>query len=259
MRLDASPHYRIAIMANHPRRLRLISRPFTHLVDAQAEAMRIGQSMWLSPADIVLQRKAYGDYWQEFLSEDDLDTFEGWLRYQGFDVATPDQLEMLRNHFDEMRERNLATPKMGRIDFKPLKPGECRYAVAIRKDSDLWLTLWVRRSPKGDVYVLVPRPNSDWNPHTSYHHKGDFHVKSFYDCKIDGRAQRNTTPQPWPIAATANSPTSPGKRSTDSSRRRACNRSRSRQAGLPGGPPQRGLRRKSDRTLTGVWTPQSGS
>ena len=25
---------------------------------------------------------------QEFISEDDLHTFEGWLRYQGFDVAT---------------------------------------------------------------------------------------------------------------------------------------------------------------------------
>ena len=31
---------------------------------------------------------------QEFISEDDLATFEGWLRYQGFDAAmlAPDEL-----------------------------------------------------------------------------------------------------------------------------------------------------------------------
>jgi hypothetical protein len=37
----------------------------------------------------------------EFISEDDLHTFEGWLRYQGFDVATtsPQDLAMWRELF----------------------------------------------------------------------------------------------------------------------------------------------------------------
>jgi hypothetical protein len=39
---------------------------------------------------------------QEFISEDDLNTFEGWLRYQAIDAATtpPDELAMWRGHFD---------------------------------------------------------------------------------------------------------------------------------------------------------------
>ncbi len=30
--------------------------------------------------------------------------------------------------------------------------GEHRYAVAVREGTDLWLTLWVRRSPKGEFF-----------------------------------------------------------------------------------------------------------
>jgi hypothetical protein len=64
------------------------------------------------------------------------------------------------------------------MKLKPLEPGELRYAVAIRKDSDLWLTLWVRRSPKSDFYVMIPRNDRDWNPRTSYHRGGTRHAKS---------------------------------------------------------------------------------
>jgi hypothetical protein len=47
--------------------------------------------------------------------------------------------------------------------------GEHRYAVAIRKKSELWLTLWVRYSPKSGFFVLVPRADRGWDPHISYH------------------------------------------------------------------------------------------
>ena len=57
--------------------------------------------------------------------------------------------------------------------------GEYRYAVAVRESQDLWLTLWVRRSPRGDVYMLVPRGDRHWNPHTSYRRDGTLHSKSF--------------------------------------------------------------------------------
>ena len=42
---------------------------------------------------------------QEFISEDDLKTFEGWLRYQAVDAATtaPEELERWRRYFDEAR------------------------------------------------------------------------------------------------------------------------------------------------------------
>jgi hypothetical protein len=91
---------------------------------------------------------------QKFISEDDLDTFEGWLRYQAVDAetATPEELAMWRGLFDEVKERSSATPKVGLMKLRPV-PGEHRYAVALRDGSHLWLTLWVRRSRKGEFFV----------------------------------------------------------------------------------------------------------
>ena len=63
------------------------------------------------------------------------------------------------------------------MKLRALKPGEHRYAVAVR-DSGFWLTLWVRRSPKGEFFVMVPRADRGWDPHTSYHVDGTFHAKS---------------------------------------------------------------------------------
>jgi len=50
---------------------------------------------------------------QEFISEDDLATFEGWLRYQGFDAAmlAPDELTDWRDMFDKARRDSLATQR----------------------------------------------------------------------------------------------------------------------------------------------------
>jgi hypothetical protein len=46
---------------------------------------------------------------REFISEDDLNTFEGWLTYQAVDVAaaTPDELATWRGLFDEATKRRL--------------------------------------------------------------------------------------------------------------------------------------------------------
>jgi hypothetical protein len=114
----------------------------------------------------------------DFISEEDLDTFEGWLKYQGFDAATmpPDQLASWHDLYNEVKAESVSTPKVG---LMKLRAGEHRYAVALRDGADLWLTLWVRRSPKGDVYVLTPRGDKGWNPHTSYHRNGNFHMKSY--------------------------------------------------------------------------------
>jgi len=114
------------------------------------------------------------------MSEDDLDTFEGWLEgIQGIDptTAAPEVLADWRDLYDELNKN--PTPKVGRIKFKPLRPGEDRYAVAIREGSDLWLTFWVRRAPKGDIFLIAPRADRRWDPHTSYHRDGTFHAKSF--------------------------------------------------------------------------------
>jgi hypothetical protein len=113
----------------------------------------------------------------DFISEDDLKTFEGWLRYQAVSPATADELEVWRRLFDEARRRSATAPKVGLMKFQPV-PGEYRYGVALRNEGDLWLTLWVRRSRKGEFFVMMPRGDRDWDPHTSYHLDGTLHMKS---------------------------------------------------------------------------------
>src|SRR5262249_13884228 len=71
-----------------------------------------------------------------------------------------------------------AIPKVGLMKLQPV-PGEQKYAVAIRKNSSLWLTLWVRCSRKGEVFIMYPRGDRDWDAHASYHLNGTFHQKSF--------------------------------------------------------------------------------
>ena len=129
-------------------------------------------------------RPASGGVVQEFISEDDLQTFEGWLRYQAVDAATtaPEELEKWRRLFEDARERTATCPKVGLMKFQPV-PGEHRYAVAVQEGSDLWLTLWVRRSRKGEFFIMLPRGDQDWDPHTSYHLDGTVHMKS-HDRKV---------------------------------------------------------------------------
>jgi hypothetical protein len=121
-----------------------------------------------------------GDVVQNFISEDDLETFDGWLRYQGIDASTtaPEELETWRGIFDDARARSSASLKVGLMKLRAMPPGERRYAVAVREGTDLWLTLWVRRSPAGEFFVLVPRRDRDWDIHASYHLDGRLHMKS---------------------------------------------------------------------------------
>jgi hypothetical protein len=114
----------------------------------------------------------------EFISEDDLTTFDGWLRYQSVNaaLATAEELETWRAIFDDVRARSAA--KVGLMKLQPV-PGEHRYAVAVLEGSDRWLTLWVRRSRKGEFFIMTPRADRDWDPHTSYHLDGTFHIKSY--------------------------------------------------------------------------------
>jgi hypothetical protein len=127
---------------------------------------------------------------QEFISEDDLKTFAGWLKYQCIDATTltPDEMAEWQGMFDEVRNASLATPKVGLMKLRRV-PGEHRYAVACREGSDLWLTLWVRRSKKGEFFVMVPRKDPGWDVHTSYHLDGTLHMKSFGHKAISKKLQ----------------------------------------------------------------------
>jgi hypothetical protein len=121
---------------------------------------------------------------QEFISEDDLQTFEGWLKYQAVDPArtTPQELVIWRRCFEDAKECSATSPRVGLMKLPP-RPGEHRYAVAVREGSDLWLTLWVRRSPQSEFFIMVPRGDRDWDPHTSYHLNGNLHMKG-HDLKL---------------------------------------------------------------------------
>jgi len=115
-----------------------------------------------------------------FTSEDDLDEFEGWLRYQKVNPANSDEMAMWRAYFDGVRAEKLATTKVGLMKLPPLRAGEYRYAVAVRDETGrLRLTLWVRRDPKGEYFVMLPRKDRRWDPHASYHRDGRLHSKSY--------------------------------------------------------------------------------
>jgi hypothetical protein len=110
----------------------------------------------------------------DFISDEDLLTFEGWNRFQAADPATmtPEELERWRVVFDEVQRGS--SPKVGRMKLQRV-PGEQKYAVAIRDGSDLWLTMWARCSKKGEIFMMYPRR---WDAHASYHLDGTFHQKS---------------------------------------------------------------------------------
>jgi len=133
---------------------------------------------------------------EDFISEDDLDTFDGFLRFQAVDpvTASADELAIFRKLFDEAMATRASAPKLGAIKFKPA-PGEYRYAVAVRDNGELWLTIWIRRSRQGDVYVIIPRNDPAWNPHVTYHHDGTFHSKSF-----NHKVMKSTERQPLTTA-----------------------------------------------------------
>src|SRR5262245_55716093 len=64
-----------------------------------------------------------------------------------------------------------------------------RYAIGIEDDNGLGLTCWIRRSAKGEIFLMIPR-EADFDPHTSYHIDGTYHSKSY------GRADYTQKRQP---------------------------------------------------------------
>jgi hypothetical protein len=67
----------------------------------------------------------------EFISEDALDTWDGFLRFHHQDPATakPEHLA----HYRKLFETRAALPKFGKMKLDPLAQGEYRYAVALRE------------------------------------------------------------------------------------------------------------------------------
>jgi hypothetical protein len=128
----------------------------------------------------------------EYISEDDLNTFEGWLKYQAFDLSTlsEEAAAAVRELFDEAVKARATARRVGRMKLK--RPGDSTYAIAIRDDTDLWLVLWIKRSSKSEFFIFHPTTDGNWNPHSSLHKDGMFHLKS-HD-KVMLRPQRKQPP-----------------------------------------------------------------
>jgi hypothetical protein len=114
-------------------------------------------------------------------TEEELNTFEGWARYQMFDIgnASASELEVLLSAFEDARARAARRP-MGRMKLRVLRQGEFRYAVGVREGESLWLVLWIHRTPlpKPGVYVNHLTGERGRHPHTSYHSDGTLWMKS---------------------------------------------------------------------------------
>ena len=64
-----------------------------------------------------------------------------------------------------------------------------RYAVAVREGSDLWLTLWVRSSRRGEFFVVVPRGERDSDPTQVIHLDGTLHIESHGHKTLETKVQ----------------------------------------------------------------------
>ncbi len=129
----------------------------------------------------------------EFISEDDLKTFDGWLRYQAVGTLTEAELATWQGIFEDANQRSAANPKVELMKLRSV-PNEHRYAVAVRDGANLWLVLWVRCSPTGEFFVIRPMGDRDRNPHTSYHLDGTRHMKSYGRKSTPQRRQPLTGP-----------------------------------------------------------------
>ena len=126
---------------------------------------------------------------------DDLDTFDGWLKHQGLVVegAPEDLVIRWRAAFESGKARRQAA-RSAVFFNQPCPAGEYRYAVAIEDGADLRLALVVRRSRRGEYFILMPR-DGDWNPHASYHADGRYHNKSYDQVLATGQGKRQPLDQ----------------------------------------------------------------
>jgi hypothetical protein len=131
---------------------------------------------------------------QGSLLMDDLDSFDGWLKYQQMDLKG--QLEatvaMARATFESAKAAR-AVARSAVFFSQPYPPGESRHAIAVEDGADLRLALVLRRSVKGECFILYQR-DDPWNPHSSYHADGKYHHKSFGQ-KIGAVSQRQPLDQ----------------------------------------------------------------
>jgi hypothetical protein len=117
-------------------------------------------------------------------------TFEDWLELQGFELAgAPDETVASWHRVFDKAQIDIAAARQSVMFSKPCPPNEHRYGIALEDGTELRLGLVIRRSPKGEYFIMYPR-DAESNPHASYHLDGTYHHKS-YNRKFDTGAKRH--------------------------------------------------------------------
>lgn len=109
-----------------------------------------------------------------------MDDFETWLKdVQGIAIETvsADLLPLWRQMFDKAMAQG-AEWRAQAAPSRSARSVDWRCAIAIGDGNDLGLTFWIKRSARGDIYLLYPR-EPEMNPHASYHVDGTYHQKSY--------------------------------------------------------------------------------
>src|SRR5262249_18330831 len=89
----------------------------------------------------------------DYISEDELNTYDDWLKYQAIDLSSlsDEHAAAVRELFDDAMRARTTARKVGRMKQK--LTGESRYAIAIRDGADLWLALWIKQSSKSEFSI----------------------------------------------------------------------------------------------------------
>jgi hypothetical protein len=107
----------------------------------------------------------------------DLIAFDQWLRDGQIDPNSL-PIDVKADMLVEFERAQARAEELRATTLNPGTTGGYHYAVAIEDGADLRLTLWVKRSLKGECVILQPR-DGDWDPHCTYHQDGRYHNKSY--------------------------------------------------------------------------------
>ena len=95
----------------------------------------------------------------DFISEDDLKTFEEWLRYQAVDPKTPEELVEWRQAFEEAKERAASITKVGLMKLQPVLEARPKSRKSL-KIVALPDTNYRPNSPRKGVFGRISRGTS---------------------------------------------------------------------------------------------------
>ena len=107
-------------------------------------------------------------------------TYEEWLRdVQAVDIEKLGDEDHVfwRQEYDAAMRRGAEWREQAAPSRRSVHKDR-RYAIAIEDDSGLGLTFWIRRSAKGEIFILYPR-EPEMDPHASYHLDGTYHQKTY--------------------------------------------------------------------------------